>query len=345
MRIYHARKFQAELERNGVQCRSDIAYRFPSRNVSNWFSSMGRFGRLAAEFKPDIVLSDVASNFALAAIKQGIPLLLYLRGDYWAEAAEERLRRRKSIIKRAVFEYGDRVANRCFEGAGMVLPITGYLEEIVRSRLPDKPTRVFFSGVDPAEWSRVDASHLRHPCVGLLQSASIWSKAGEMLILERVIPRFPHVTFYWAGDGYYKDRIMERLGKFSNFVWLGKLQYPDKVREFLSEIDLYALVTGLDMLPRSLLEAQLMEKPVIATRVGGVGEAICDPGYLTERGDAEGLCQKIDLLLNDEEASAGLGRRGRRYVTENFSVKAKAKDFADLAANFLDSAGGASPDA
>ena len=335
------------MERVGVQCRvvraGDVVHRFPSSNVSSWFSNTRRFKRLAAEFKPDIVLSDVITNFALTAIRQDIPVFLYLRGDYWAETAEERRYVRKSIVKRAVLDYRDKVANRCFEGAGMVLPITGYLEGVVRSRLPDKPTRVFFSGVDPAEWSRVDANQLRHPCVGLLQRASIWSKAGEMLILERVIPRFPHVTFYWAGDGYYKDRIVERLGKFPNFVWLGKLQYPDKVREFLSEIDLYALVTGLDTLSRSLLEAQLMEKPVIATRVGGVGEAICDPGYLVERGDAEGLCQKIDLLLNDGEAAAGLGRRGRKHVVENFSVRVKARDFAGVAAEFLDGAGTASP--
>ncbi len=45
-----------------------------------------------------------------------------------------------------------------------------------------------------------------------------------------------------------------------NFHWLGKLEYPDKVREFLSEIDIYALITGMDLSPLSLKEAQLMKK-------------------------------------------------------------------------------------
>ena len=49
-----------------------------------------------------------------------------------------------------------------------------------------------------------------------------------------------------------------------NFHWLGKLEYPNKVREFLSEIDIYALITGMDLAPLSLKEAQLMERPVIA---------------------------------------------------------------------------------
>ena len=314
---------------------SDIVYRFPNSNMASWFSNTRRFKKLVAEFKPDIVLSDLPTNFSLTAIKQSIPVLLYLRGDYWTEITEERRRLHKSIIKRTVLDYRRKVADQCFEGASMILPVSGYLEGIVKSRLPDKRTCVFFSGIDTEEWNQVPASRLKHPCVGLLQIADIWSKASEMLVLEKVIPRFPNVTFYWAGGGQFQNLILERLDKFPNFVWLGNLQYPDRVREFLSEVDLYALVTGLDMLPRSLLEAQLLERPVVATNVGGVGEAICDSGYLVERKDAEGLCQRIDLLLNDEEVSTELGRNGRRYVTENFSVKAKAKDFTDMVAKFL----------
>ena len=338
--FYHARNLQAELERIGVQCRvvraGDVVHRFPSSNVPSWFSNTRRFKRLAAEFKPDIVMSDVITNFALTAIRQNIPVFLYLRGDYWAETAEERRYMRKSIIKRMVLDYRDRVARMCFEGSGMILPITEYLEGVVKSRFPGKPTCIFFNGLNPAEWSRVPASRLKHPCVGLLQNANTRTKIVEMLTLERVIPRFPRVTFYWAGGGYYQNLILERLNKFPNFVWLEGLQYPDGVREFLSEVDIYALVTGLDTLSRSLLEAQLLERPVVATRVGGVGEAICDSRYLVERGDADGLCRSIDQLLNDDEESAELGRRGRKHVVENFSVRAKAMDFAGVAAEFLD---------
>ena len=41
---------------------------------------------------------------------------------------------------------------------------------------------------------------------------------------------------------------------------------PKKLVEFLSsEIDIYALVSGMDLAPLTLKEAQLMKKPVIAT--------------------------------------------------------------------------------
>ena len=48
---------------------------------------------------------------------------------------------------------------------------------------------------------------------------------------------------------------------------LGFLQYPDKVREFLSEIDVYVLLTGMDLSQLTLKEAQLVKKPVISTNI------------------------------------------------------------------------------
>ena len=84
-------------------------------------------------------------------------------------------------------------------------------------------------------------------------------------------------------DGPYRDKILSILNKYKNFVWLGSMNYPDKVREFLDEIDVYALISGLDMSPLTLQEAQLMKKPVLATNVGGIPEVIRN--YFNKVGD------------------------------------------------------------
>ena len=88
---------------------------------------------------------------------------------------------------------------------------------------------------------------LKHPCVGLVQRANWWGKTSEMLILKKVLEKLPDVQFYWAGHGPFEERILTELEKYENFHWLGKLEYPNKVREFLSEIDIYALITGMDL--------------------------------------------------------------------------------------------------
>ena len=73
------------------------------------------------------------------------------------------------------------------------------------------------------------------------------------------------------------------------------------MRQFLTEIDIYALISGLDMSPLTLQEAQLMEKPVVATNVAGVPEMMIDgkTGFLVEEGNHEQLIKKLRLLLED----------------------------------------------
>ena len=135
--------------------------------------------------------------------------------------------------------------------------------------------------------------------------------------------------FYWAGDGPYREKILAELGKYDNFKWLGNLEYPDKVREFLTEIDVYALVSGIDMSPLTLQEAQLMKKPVVATNVGGIPEIMKDneTGFLVEKGNSEEWIEKLSLLINDKQKRKIMGENGRKFIEENFSWNTIAKEF------------------
>jgi glycosyltransferase involved in cell wall biosynthesis len=158
-----------------------------------------------------------------------------------------------------------------------------------------------------------------------------------MLTLEKVIESMPDVNFYWAGDGQYKNKILKVLDKFDNFHWLGPLSYPDKVREFLSEIDIYAIITGMDTTPLSLKEAQLMQVPVIGTDVGGISETMKDgeTGFLVREGGYKNIIEKISMLINDKEFSVKMGARGRRFIQEDFSLEASAKNFLDVVKSYI----------
>ena len=150
-----------------------------------------------------------------------------------------------------------------------------------------------------------------------------------MLTLKEVLKKMPNVTFYWVGDGPYRNTILPELEKFPNFKWLGPLEYPDKVREFLSEIDVYALVSGIDMSPLTLQEAQLMKKPVIATNVGGIPELMKDKetGYLVKKGSSQELIDKLNILFSDSEKAKKMGEMGKKFIEENFSWDKIAKKF------------------
>ena len=135
--------------------------------------------------------------------------------------------------------------------------------------------------------------------------------------------------FYWAGDGPFRERIIEELKDFHNFKWLGRLEYPTKVRQFLSEIDIYALISGMDLAPLTLKEAQLMEKPVIATNVGGIPEMMIDKetGFLVSENNSKELINIIDLLLKNPSLREKMGKSGREFILENFSWDLIARRF------------------
>jgi glycosyltransferase involved in cell wall biosynthesis len=138
--------------------------------------------------------------------------------------------------------------------------------------------------------------------------------------------------FYWVGDGPYREKILSVLKKYKNFKWLGALDYPDKVREYLTEIDVYALISGIDMSPLTLQEAQLMKKPVVATKVGGIPELMKndETGFLVEKGNAEELIEKLTLLIRDKQKRENMGDAGRKFVEDNFSWGIIAKEFVNI---------------
>ena len=142
----------------------------------------------------------------------------------------------------------------------------------------------------------------------------------------------PETSFYWVGDGPYREKITNELKKFENFHWLGRLEYPDKVRDFLNEIDVYALISGMDLAPLTLKEAQLMKKPVIATNVGGIPEMMRDgqTGFLVEEGDHDGLVKHLSSIINDKTLSRKLGEEGRKFVNETFNWERIAANFVEL---------------
>jgi glycosyltransferase involved in cell wall biosynthesis len=252
-----------------------------------------------------------------------------LRGHYWSEQKWAKKTIHKGLKVRTILWLRNRIAEKIFEKCTAIFPICEYLIEIINENHPNQNTHVFFEGIDKEKWYQVENFELKHPCVGLLQDANWWGKTKEMLVLKKILKSMPNVNFYWAGDGPYRERVLEELGIFKNFIWLGRLDYPDKVRDFLSEIDVYALISGMDLAPLTLKEAQLMEKPAIATNAGGIPEMMENgiTGFLVKEGDSDDLNKKLSMLLDDNELQKKMGKAGRKFVIENFSWDIIAKKF------------------
>ncbi|RNJ76410.1 MAG: glycosyltransferase, partial [Nitrosopumilus sp. D6] len=108
-----------------------------------------------------------------------------------------------------------------------------------------------------------------------------------------------------------------------------------KVREYLAGIDAYALISGIDMSPSSLLEAQLMQRVVLATNVGGIPECMEDgrTGFLISAGDSDGWIKKIKCVLDNPDMMKKMGENGRKFVEDNFGLDKRAKELSDILKN------------
>ena len=339
--FFHLKEFSDTLNKLGVESKlvfdADYSDGFPSRKIRKWFQKRKKFTKLIEEFKPDAIFIDRQRHFGIDALKANIPLFVLLRGHYWSEINWNKKTMYKSLPKRIALSQWDKLGKEIFNGATAILPICKYLEKITNKFVPGKSTNVFSEGVDASKWYQVKGMNLKHPCIGLLQRANWWGKTSEMLILKNVLEKMPNTHFYWAGDGPLRERVLSELDQYDNFHWLGNLQYPDKVREYLSEIDVYALITGMDLASLTLKEAQLMKKPVVATNVGGNQEMMIDgkTGFLVQQGNHEQLIDKLSLLLEDKELAKKMGNEGRKFIEDTFNWELVTKNFIKIMESYL----------
>ncbi len=325
------------LEKRGIECKrvireeylGNIIARLPVLNTSK----KRRFERRLDELKPDAVVLDIPNDLGTAAASKKIPVLVYF-WDIWSHL--EMAREGRMVYRSMYFAARARIMNPCLKKAVAILAETDSIADTIREHYPQSSVVTFpYSSIDTDFWrddGGEDVMALRHPCVGLLQHANAWFKAKEMLTLPKVVEALPHVTFYWAGDGRYRDRILGPLAGYDNFEWLGPLEDPARIRDYLSSIDIYGLASGIDMSPYSLKQAMSMEKPAIATDVGGVSETMRDgvTGFLVMRGDHRGWIERIMLLLGDAERARDMGKQGRRLVRGSWDNVVAAEKFVKI---------------
>ena len=335
-KLFHLEEFSHALEKQNVQVKlvkdTDFSRGFPSKKISDWFNGDKKFKELIREFKPDGIFADRQSHFALHAIKSEVPTFILLRGHYWQEYFWGMKTLGNNFKNRVAIWFRNKIAEEVFERATAILPICKYLEDVVKERYPKQNTGVFLEGINSALWYHTEKMKLQHPCIGLVQDANWWGKTKELLVLEQVLKKMPNVFFYWAGDGQYRKKITDKLEKFDNFKWLGRLDYPDNIRKFLETIDVYALITGMDLAPLTLKEAQLMEKPVIATDVGGNKEMMVDKktGFLVKEGDANDIIKKLSRILENKQMATEMGKEGVEFIKKQFNWDRVAKNFLEI---------------
>jgi glycosyltransferase involved in cell wall biosynthesis len=88
--------------------------------------------------------------------------------------------------------------------------------------------------------------------------------------------------------------------------------------------DLFALPTRADCFSIASLEAMAAGLPVITSDVGGIADIVREgeTGTLLAPDDYDGLCDRLDTLLDSPTLRQAMGRKGREVVCAHFEVRA-----------------------
>ncbi|TSC72438.1 MAG: group 1 glycosyl transferase [Parcubacteria group bacterium Gr01-1014_38] len=151
--------------------------------------------------------------------------------------------------------------------------------------------------------------------------------------LAEVRRAVPNVHLFLVGEGPEREALEHRInerGVRDAVTLLGNAS-DDNVRRALAVADLFAL-TPLD-LPDDregfgivYIEAAAMGKPAVASRTGGIPEAVLDgkTGILVAPGDAHATAGALRELLTDDARRARLGAAARARADTEFHWKGRA---------------------
>jgi len=164
--------------------------------------------------------------------------------------------------------------------------------------LGDRPCRVIRSGIDIDDFARADDLRDRAradlglppdaPVAGMIACLKPQKAPVDFVDLAaRVLELRPDAHFFLAGDGELRSAVEARAAERSLGDRLRLLGWRRDVPELLGALDVLVLTSRWEGLPRVCPQAMAAGRPVVATAVDGVPEAIVDGcnGYLYPPGD------------------------------------------------------------
>ena len=273
------------------------------------FLTRGRFDAVLAEYGTNAVRVHAACALA------GVPLVVHFHGyDVYKRGRVEPLRR----------AYGEMLAM-----AAAVIAVSGDMAERLRA-LGAPPERIFRCpcGVDLERFAGGDPTTAAPLFVGV---GRFVEKKGQELTLRafaRARATVPEARMVLAGSGERLEACRElarELG-IADAVEIPGALAPGGVaallrraRAFVQHSHRAADGDG-EGTPVAILEAAASALPVIATRHGGIPEAVVDGrgGLLVDEGDLDAMSAAIVRLAREPRLAARLGREARAHVAVRY---------------------------
>jgi glycosyltransferase involved in cell wall biosynthesis len=177
--------------------------------------------------------------------------------------------------------------------------------------------------------------NIRHDDAVIGIVSKLWEGKGHEILIrafQEVKKDIKRARLVIVGEGPLDNMLqdlVDRLGLSDSILFTG---FQMDVASIISTFDVAVLPSYFEGMGRVILEAMAMEKPVVASRVGGIPDLVKDNvnGLLITPGDIKGLSNALKKLLNDKGLANIMGRDGRKGITDKFSADAMVRSISNI---------------
>jgi len=191
--------------------------------------------------------------------------------------------------------------------------------------VPRENIEVIYNGVDKNIFVEAEKIERLNPTVVSVARIDpikdIISLIKSAAIVRKHVPNVKYIVYGSVSVQEYYEECLElrkRLDLEETFIFAGHT--TNMVSAYHSG-DVIALSSISEAFPYSVVEAMMTGKPVIATDVGGIREALGDAGYLVTPRDSEEFANAITTLLKDPALRQSMGRDARERALKYFTLE------------------------
>lgn len=137
--------------------------------------------------------------------------------------------------------------------------------------------------------------------------------------------KYPQIKFYLLGK--YETDMQDAIPKdyIEQFISEGVVERFDEtadVRPYYSMCSVYVLPSYREGMPRTVLEAMAMGRPIITTDTQGCRETVVvgENGFLVPIKNSNAIAEKMIWFIEHPEKISEMGRQSYQYAKEKFNV-------------------------
>lgn len=155
---------------------------------------------------------------------------------------------------------------------------------------------------------------------------------GLLQIFRKLSRNLPEAHLWLVGDGPLRtetEALVKEMSLQDRVHFTGFVNNP---LDYIAHGQALLLPSIIEGLPGVILEAMLYQTPVVAHRVGGIGEVVQQgkTGWLVEKGDEEAFVKAIEEAVGQPDHTAEVVAQAYRQVNSRYMNEKIASDFIHL---------------